>query len=165
MSHKVQLEKVMLKSQYYKDLAASLSSDLKKTKIFLNMVIHDLRNPTNQIKFAIEQALGQVEKVIKKSESLENLSITYLTSMKDRYKELQHRLVEKLNALKHENDELKAKLIEMTKVPVFKSQTSELSNPWSVSKQASVAEKGMETIEDKIQRFEKELDLKFRQMK
>ena len=30
---------------------------MENSKIFLNMVVHDLRNPTNQINFLIEQTL------------------------------------------------------------------------------------------------------------
>jgi light-regulated signal transduction histidine kinase (bacteriophytochrome) len=41
---------------------ANLKKAYKSTKLFLNMVIHDLRNPTAQIKFAIEFALENYEK-------------------------------------------------------------------------------------------------------
>ena len=35
-----------------------LEKNLENSKIFLNMVVHDLRNPTNQINFLIEQTLN-----------------------------------------------------------------------------------------------------------
>ena len=34
-----------------------LEKQLNNTKIFLNMVIHDMRNPTNSIEFAIKQII------------------------------------------------------------------------------------------------------------
>ena len=40
----------------------SLRQSLYSTKIFLNMVIHDLRNPTSQICFAIKFALENLLK-------------------------------------------------------------------------------------------------------
>ncbi len=35
-----------------------LEKNLENSKIFLNMVVHDLRNPTNQINFLIEHTLN-----------------------------------------------------------------------------------------------------------
>ena len=35
----------------------SLEGQLKNTKIFLNMVIHDMRNPSNSIEFAIKEVI------------------------------------------------------------------------------------------------------------
>jgi len=43
--------------EYFKEENSNLKQALKNTKIFLNMVIHDLRNPTTQINFAIKYAL------------------------------------------------------------------------------------------------------------
>lgn len=57
------------------------------------MVIHDLRNPTNQIKFSIDQALQIVDRVHYKSQKLESIYINYINQMKDSYKELQTKLV------------------------------------------------------------------------
>ena len=37
----------------------SLKSQLKANKIFLNMVIHDMRNPTNSIEFGIRQIMDR----------------------------------------------------------------------------------------------------------
>lgn len=37
-----------------------LRDNLKNMKVFMNMVIHDLRNPTNQIKYGVDQAFSQV---------------------------------------------------------------------------------------------------------
>ena len=35
--------------QYFKEKAKKLEKNLENTKIFLSMVIHDLRTPTNQV--------------------------------------------------------------------------------------------------------------------
>ncbi len=45
---------------YFREGNATLKSALKNTKIFLNMVIHDLRNPTSQIKFTVNIALDKL---------------------------------------------------------------------------------------------------------
>jgi signal transduction histidine kinase len=50
----------------------SLETQLTNSKIFLNMVIHDLRNPTNSIQYA----LGQVLKTLtEKKPLLANLTL------------------------------------------------------------------------------------------
>lgn len=38
-----------------------LEKQLNNTKIFLNMVIHDMRNPTNSIEFAMKEILKMIE--------------------------------------------------------------------------------------------------------
>ena len=43
--------------EFYKKRVFDLEKDLVNTKIFLNMVIHDLRNPINNITFAIDSSL------------------------------------------------------------------------------------------------------------
>jgi hypothetical protein len=43
--------------EFYKKKVADLEKDLTNTKIFLNMVIHDLRNPINNINFGIDSGL------------------------------------------------------------------------------------------------------------
>ena len=50
--------------QYYVEDMRNLKNAYKSTKLFLNMVIHDLRNPANQIKFQIEFALENIQKII-----------------------------------------------------------------------------------------------------
>jgi len=52
-----ELHKYTLAFQYFKERNQSLRLALKNAEIFLNMVIHDLRNPTNQINFSLKYAL------------------------------------------------------------------------------------------------------------
>lgn len=66
----------------------SLKQLLENNKIFLNMVIHDMKNPTNQIKFAIDQALLSIDKIDKKTQNLENTYSKYLNRLKDSYKSI-----------------------------------------------------------------------------
>lgn len=54
--------------EFYKKKVADLERDLVNTKVFLNMVIHDLRNPINNINFGIDSGLS----TIKKAKSLLN---------------------------------------------------------------------------------------------
>ena len=42
---------------------SSLGKQLDSNKIFLNMVIHDMRNPTSSIKEGLKLALGELMKV------------------------------------------------------------------------------------------------------
>lgn len=48
--------------EFYKGRVIDLEKDLTNTKIFLNMVIHDLRNPVNNISFAIDNSLKNLKK-------------------------------------------------------------------------------------------------------
>jgi len=41
-------------TEVYRKKIKKLEKQLNNTKIFLNMVIHDMRNPTNSIEFAIK---------------------------------------------------------------------------------------------------------------
>lgn len=66
------------------------------------MVIHDLRNPTSQIKFAIDQALSSVDRVDLKTEKLEAIYISYINQLKESYKELQNELQDRIRQLKAE---------------------------------------------------------------
>ena len=50
----LQRERINLTHEYYKDTTQKLRQNLKNNKIFLNMVIHEMRNPTNQISWTIE---------------------------------------------------------------------------------------------------------------
>ena len=38
-----------------------LKSSLESNKIFLNMVVHDMRNPTNQIEYILNQSINQLK--------------------------------------------------------------------------------------------------------
>lgn len=46
-----------------------LEIKLKNTKIFLNMVIHDMRNPTTSIEFAVKEVIKMLERQIKLSKT------------------------------------------------------------------------------------------------
>jgi signal transduction histidine kinase len=65
---------------------SSLQEELKNTKVFLNMVIHDLRNPTNQIKFAIDLALTSIKEATIKTDKLES----YWMKLMDQYEDAMH---------------------------------------------------------------------------
>jgi hypothetical protein len=41
-----------------------LQKQLVNNKIFLNMVIHDMRNPTNSIEFAVKEVLRLITQAI-----------------------------------------------------------------------------------------------------
>ena len=40
-----------------------LETKLKNTKIFLNMVIHDMRNPTTSIEFAVKEVIKLLSEI------------------------------------------------------------------------------------------------------
>lgn len=41
-----------------------LEIKLKNTKIFLNMVIHDMRNPTTSIEFAVKEVIKLLQTIV-----------------------------------------------------------------------------------------------------
>jgi hypothetical protein len=43
--------------EQYRKKIKKLEKQLVNTKIFLNMVIHDMRNPTNSIEYAIKEVI------------------------------------------------------------------------------------------------------------
>lgn len=45
----------------YKNKISKLEHQLNSTKIFLNMVIHDMRNPTNSIEYALKEILAMLK--------------------------------------------------------------------------------------------------------
>ena len=47
--------------EFYKKRVTDLESDLSNTKIFLNLVIQDMRNPINNVSFAIDQGLMTIK--------------------------------------------------------------------------------------------------------
>ena len=49
--------------QYFKEKSVKLEKSLENTKIFLNMVIHDLRNPTNQVEFLVSQSVKKLKAI------------------------------------------------------------------------------------------------------
>jgi hypothetical protein len=49
------------KQESHNKKVESLETKLKNTKIFLNMVIHDMRNPTASIEFAVKEVLNMLE--------------------------------------------------------------------------------------------------------
>jgi len=47
--YKDRLDQKKKSLDHFKDKSTVLKQNLENTKLFLNMVIHDLRNPTNQV--------------------------------------------------------------------------------------------------------------------
>ena len=54
-SWEFQRDKIQL--EYYKKQFKAIKDMFESSKIFLNMVVHDFRNPTSQIQFAIQFVL------------------------------------------------------------------------------------------------------------
>ena len=52
--------------KYFKEKSIKLEKSLENTKIFLNMVIHDLRNPTNQVEYLVNQSLQKLKQIQQK---------------------------------------------------------------------------------------------------
>jgi hypothetical protein len=57
--HKVKVmeKKMGVMQENHSKKVETLEIKLKNTKIFLNMVIHDMRNPTTSIEFAVKEVL------------------------------------------------------------------------------------------------------------
>ena len=48
-----------------------MQNNLNGNKVFLNMVVHDMRNPTSQIEFTLKQSLEHLTNMKKKLDSLD----------------------------------------------------------------------------------------------
>jgi hypothetical protein len=55
-----------------KQKTSLLEKNLENNKVFLNMVVHDMRNPTNQIDYTLQQSLDQLLKLKKHLNELDN---------------------------------------------------------------------------------------------
>jgi hypothetical protein len=51
------IEQKNLALEYLKQKSGLLEKNLENNKVFLNMVVHDMRNPTNQIEYTLQQSL------------------------------------------------------------------------------------------------------------
>lgn len=58
--------------QHFKIKSNKLEKSLENTKIFLNMVIHDLRNPTNQVEYLVNQSVKKLKIIQTKYHTLKN---------------------------------------------------------------------------------------------
>ena len=66
------IEQKNLALYYFKEKSSMLETNLENNKIFLNMVVHDMRNPTNQIDFTLQQSLEQLIILKKEIESFDH---------------------------------------------------------------------------------------------
>jgi hypothetical protein len=57
--------------EYLKEKTSLLETSLENNKIFLNMVVHDMRNPTSQIEFTLQQSLEHLANLKKKLDTLD----------------------------------------------------------------------------------------------
>ena len=55
--YQVQIKKIDLSIDYLRKKTKILEKNLENNKIFLNMVVHDMRNPINQIEYLLKQSL------------------------------------------------------------------------------------------------------------
>ena len=46
---------------YFKNKKIELENNLENNKVFLNMLVHDMRNPTNQIEYILNQSIEQLK--------------------------------------------------------------------------------------------------------
>lgn len=67
--------------QYFKEKTTNLRELLRNNKIFLNMVLHDLKNPTSQIKFAIDQITQLFQKHCHKKDLIEEKIFHYANKL------------------------------------------------------------------------------------
>ncbi len=71
--------------QHFKEKTIKLDSDLDNNKIFLNMVIHDLRNPTNQVDFLVNQTLGLLKDIKEQHNKNKEIFLNFIKNIKDGY--------------------------------------------------------------------------------
>ena len=71
--------------EFFKAKVIQLSDELVNTRIFLNMVIHDMRNPINNISFALDASLRNLLMVSLMVEEQENEVINEMANQKRRF--------------------------------------------------------------------------------
>lgn len=59
-SQKLKNQQKEMALEFFKSKVIQLSDELVNTRIFLNMVIHDMRNPINNISFALDATLKNI---------------------------------------------------------------------------------------------------------
>lgn len=71
------IEKKDLFIDFLKDKIKKLEYNLKNNKIFLNMVVHDMRSPTKQIEYLLEQSLEYLNLLNVQVEQVKSMSINF----------------------------------------------------------------------------------------
>ena len=51
-----------------------MKKNLENTKLFLNMAVHDMRNPTNQIEYLLKESLQKLNDLEEQLEQLKKIS-------------------------------------------------------------------------------------------
>ena len=59
----IKVEQKNFALNYFKNKKIELENNLENNKIFLNMVVHDMRNPTNQIEYILNQSIDQLKEL------------------------------------------------------------------------------------------------------
>jgi len=78
--------------EYLRKKNSSLKDALKNTHVFLNMVIHDLRNPTNQINYSIKYTLDQIRSCMQVNEASNQALECEIEEIMERISELKQKL-------------------------------------------------------------------------
>ena len=55
------LEQKDMALEYLKEKTNLLETNLENNNLFLNMVVHDMRNPTNQIEYTLQQSIEHLD--------------------------------------------------------------------------------------------------------
>lgn len=71
------IEKKDLFIDFLKDKIKKLEYNLKNNKIFLNMVVHDMRSPTKQIEYLLEQSLEYLNLLNVQVEQIKSMSTNF----------------------------------------------------------------------------------------
>lgn len=62
-SYAARIEQKSEALSHFKKKSRQLQKNLDNSKLFLNMVIHDLRNPSNQVQFLTKELLTQLNSI------------------------------------------------------------------------------------------------------
>ena len=142
-----------LTHQYFKQKAKQLRDLLKSNKIFLNMVIHDCRNPTNQIKFAIDMAFTTIKEVESKTRNLEGMLLQTTDNLLTDFKQLATEVIE-------ENKSLQKNLVELESIvnenPLFNSRCMIMKRILELEKENEVLKKEVSNCSCKVKKEDRE---------
>ncbi len=109
---------------HFKGENKALRNDLKNTKIFLHMVIHDLRNPNKQINFALPYASEKLEQAQSRQEQTNLEQRNQYSSYKDAQAAFSDRVEKALRDKLKEKDheDLKSSVDSLQKAMVSKGE-------------------------------------------
>lgn len=104
------IQRSQLSLNFYREQYLSIKESLEQNKLFINMVVHDLRNPSNMIKFALKQVLDNSEQIKKVTKEVLIMFNKELKGLFLETSSIVNEVVQKLELLHTQHEKLKGEL-------------------------------------------------------